>query len=121
MLTKTIENTSTTSIILQILGVAANEAWQDRRTDFRLPFFRPVLITMNDQTYSAFSRDISPSAIGLIHNMELPEGEVKIALPIKAGVTGELRARIVRCESCGHGWYTSGGEFFEINIAIVDA
>lgn len=121
MFTNTVESNSTTSIILQILGVAANEAWQDRRTDFRLPFFRPVLITTNDRTYSAFSRDISPTAIGLIHTMELPEGEVKIALPIKAGATGELRARIVRCESCGHGWYTSGGEFFEINIAPTNA
>jgi hypothetical protein len=101
--------TKTNQIIHELVAVAANE--QDRRGESRVAFFRPVSVRINGKSYSAFSRDISASAIGLIHNMELPLGEVEITVPAEKGRTVKLQARIERCESCGEGWYMSGGEF----------
>jgi PilZ domain len=110
--------TKSNQIIRQLLSTAAREAWQDRRGEFRFAFFRPVSIVMNGKSYSAFSRDISPSAIGLLHNMELPPGEVEITVPTEMGRTVSLRARIGRCDSYSQGWYISGGEFTGIKAAL---
>jgi hypothetical protein len=67
-----------------------------------------VSVRVNGQSLSAFTREISVSSIGLLHNMELPLKEVEI---IVAGKQQVLRACIERCESCGEGWYLSGGTF----------
>jgi PilZ domain len=113
--------TKTSQNVQQLLSMAAKEAWQDRRAEFRFAFFRPVSLEMNGKTYAAFSRDISLSAIGLIHNMELPLGKVEITVPTESGRTVKLKARIERCESCGPGWYISGGEFTGIKAALINA
>ena len=99
--------------ILQLLSIAERDAW-NHRSEIRFAFFRPVSIQMNGKSYSAFSRDISASDIGLMHNMELPSGEVEIAIPADTGHTVKLQVRIEWCESCGEGWYISGGKFSEI-------
>jgi PilZ domain len=103
--------TKTRDAVRELLSTAAKEAWQDRRGEFRFAFFRPVSIQAGGQTYSAFSRDISLSAIGLLHSMELPVGEIEIVVPTESGRSAKLRAHIGRCDSCGQGWYISGGEF----------
>jgi len=112
--------TKTSQIVQQLLSMAAKEAWQDRRAEFRFAFFRPVSIEMNGKSYSAFSRDISLSGIGLIHNMDLPLGQVEITVPTEMGRTVKLKARIQRCESCGPGWYISGGEFIGVKAAFIN-
>jgi hypothetical protein len=84
----------------------------DRRSEPRYPFFRPVSVRFDGKNFSAFTREISVSSIGLLHNMELPLEEVEI---IVAGKQQVLRAWIERCESCGEGWYLSGGTFVGID------
>jgi hypothetical protein len=84
----------------------------DRRSEPRYPFFRPVSVRFDGHSFSAFTREISTSGIGLLHYMELPLQEVEIIL---AGKQQTLRARIERCEACGEGWYISGGTFVDID------
>jgi hypothetical protein len=82
---------------------------KDRRSEARFPFMRSVSIQMDGNCYSAFTRESSASAIGLLHNIELPLGEVEIVVAIKTGQKNSLSVRIEQCEPCGDGWYISGG------------
>lgn len=72
----------------------------DRRAERRFPFFRPASILVDGYTFSAFTRDISSSAIGLLHNVELPLKEVEIVFD---GHRQRLKAQVQRCEPCGEG------------------
>jgi hypothetical protein len=53
--------------------------------------------------------------------MVLPVGDVEITIPTELGRTVKLQARIERCDSCGEGWYISGGEFIGIKAASIYA
>ena len=110
MLTKTKKNMAPLNIVRQLLIQAEADAKRDRRTEPRYPFFRSVSIQMDGRSYSAFTREISTSSIGLLHNVELPLCEVEIVISTEAAQKDSLRVRIDRCESCGDGWYISGGE-----------
>jgi hypothetical protein len=98
----------------RLLIQAEAEAKKDPRSGVRFPFFRVVSIEVDDRCYSAFSRDICVSSIGLLHNMELPLREVDVTIPIAADKKCKMRVRIERCEPCGEGWYISGGRFIGI-------
>jgi hypothetical protein len=105
--------------IYQLLVEAQSKENKDRRRDVRYAFFRPVTIEVDDgHRYSAFSREISASGIGLIHNVELPEGEVEITVSSEQGYSIRVRTKIVWCQSCGEGWYISGGRFAGIASVI---
>jgi hypothetical protein len=88
----------------------------ERREETRHPFFRPVTIALDagrGLKLSAFSREISASGIGLLHNMPLPAGEVQVTIERCAGGTATIRAEIIWCQPCGEGWYLSGARFLE--------
>jgi hypothetical protein len=105
--------------IRQLYIEAGNSAKRDRRSDVRFSFFRAVTIELPDgQHLSAFSRDISSSAIGLLHDRELPRGEIVLSIPTQQGFAVRVRVRIARCESCGAGWYISGGEFVGVPTVV---
>ncbi len=105
--------------IYQLIVEAQSKENKDRRRDVRYAFFRPVSIEVDDgHRYSAFSREISASGIGLIHNVELPEGEVEITVSSEQGYSIRVRTKIVWCQSCGEGWYISGGRFAGIASVI---
>ncbi|REK09104.1 MAG: PilZ domain-containing protein [Planctomycetota bacterium] len=98
--------------IYQLIVEAKAALRADRRSDVRYAFFRPVSLEMDDgHRYSAFTREISETGIGLIHNMDLPEGEVEISVRSDGGYSIRVRTRIVWCRACGEGWYISGGRF----------
>lgn len=92
-------------LMCRLLLQAEADFKNDRRSEPRYPFFRSVSIRVDGQNFSAFTREISASAIGLLHDMELPKKEVGILV---AGQRQALRARIEHCEPCGAGWYISG-------------
>ena len=101
--------------IYQLIVEAKAALKTDRRAEVRYAFFRPVSIEMDDgHRYSAFTREISETGIGLIHNMDLPEGEVEISIRSDCGYSIRVRTRIVWCQACGEGWYISGGRFIGI-------
>ena len=111
MTTKT--NKSQDAVIQRLVGEAKKTTEKDRRARERYPFFKPVAIHLDGRCYSAFSRDISVSAVGLLHHMSLPAREVEISIPIDAMRTTKLRIRVGACEPCGAGWFLSYGEFVE--------
>ena len=95
--------------IYSLLVEAQANDKREAKWGLRYPFFHNVSIRTGAGTcYSAFSRDISEQGIGLLHNFELPLGEVGIAISSKQGYSVPLRARIAWCRSCGEGWYISG-------------
>ena len=105
--------------IYQLIVEAQSKENKDRRRDVRYAFFRPVSIEVDDgHRYSAFSREISASGIGLIHNVELSHGEVEITVSSERGYSIRVRTKIAWCQSCGEGWYISGGRFVGIASVI---
>ena len=101
--------------IRQFINEAQAALRSDRRDQVRYPFFRPVSIELADgHQYSAFTREISETGIGLIHNIDLNDREVEISIPGEGGYSIRVRTRIVWCQACGEGWFISGGQFVGI-------
>ena len=112
MPTKTTTNTNSEGLMGELLMLAEAEFKNDRRSEMRFPFFRPVSIQVDDHSFSAFTREICNSGMGLLHSMELPLEEVVIKF---ADRPQQLRLQIEQCESIGEGWYISGGKLVDKN------
>ncbi len=94
----------------------AKAAEQDRRHHGRLPFFQPAFINLDKkQTFSVFTRDISPDGMGLLHNKPIEPQIVNLAVHCSNGTIVEIRLDLDWCLSCGEGWYISGGGFMGSN------
>jgi len=101
--------------IFQLIVEAKAALKLDRRAEVRYAFLRPVSIELDDgHRYSAFTREISETGIGLIHNMDIPEGEIEISIRSDCGYSIRVRTCVVWCQACGEGWYISGGRFVGI-------
>ncbi|MGD9720393.1 MAG: hypothetical protein AB7O59_06825 [Pirellulales bacterium] len=101
--------------IMQLVVEAENEAKGDRRTIARFPFFRPVWIRMPGAfRRRAFSREISAEGIGLIHDFDIPPGEVELSILSRDGYLVVVTTRIDWCRFCGDDWHISGGEFVRL-------
>lgn len=87
-----------------------------RRSELRRPFCRPLSILRNDGStiLSAYSRDISPKGIGLMHSFPLEAGEVIIQIPSCSGKPVRVRTEIRWCRSITSEWHVSGGQFLEL-------
>lgn len=99
--------------IVDLLCKAQAENQIERRQIERHPFFYPVSIAPAeaDQIYSAFSRDISATGMGFLHNMPLGLGHVNVTIHSDGAPEAALSGEIVWCKPCGEGWYTSGMRF----------
>ena len=101
-------------VVPDLVLEASSTELSDRRAEARYPFFHPVTIMPSDdpqKSFSAFSREISLSGIGLLHNMPIERGDVTLAVRRSDDLYATLRVSIVWCQSCGEGWYLSGGYF----------
>jgi hypothetical protein len=97
-----------------LVEARANDQREDR-WGIRYPFFRAVTVTTEEgEEIRAFSRDISASGIGLLHNTEIPTGVVDIRIKSARGFTVDVQTRIFWCQSCGEGWHISGGQFMGV-------
>jgi hypothetical protein len=97
-------------------------ATANRRLMKRYPFFRQATITIGGSTtLSAFSRDISPSGVGLLHSMPLEPGQVTVKLAWGKGSQIDVRTEIRWCRAAGEGWYLSGGRFLRLSVRQVTA
>ncbi len=112
MSTKTSKSTSSDGLMGELLVLAEAEFKNDRRSEVRFPFFRPVSVQVDNHSFSAFTREICESGMGLLHSMELPLEEVVITI---AERPQQLRLQIEQCESIGEGWYISGGKVVDKN------
>src|SRR5262245_39797955 len=90
--------------IHQLISEALCENKHDRRREPRYPFFRRISVGLKDgHRHSAFTREISASGIGLVHNVEFLPGEVELSIPSEQGCVVRVRTRIVWCQPCGDG------------------
>jgi len=96
--------------IRDLVAAARTNRAHEARSEARYPLFRPVSLDMNNRSYSAFTREITNTGIGLLHNFEVPLGDVELSFSNKLEHFN-IPMRIVWCRSCGQGWYVSGGEF----------
>jgi hypothetical protein len=103
--------------VLRLLSAARSEEPLERRGEPRYPFFRPISVLLDGaqrRQYSAFSREISKSGIGLLHNMPLEPAEVTLAILGPVGEVCRFRTQLVWCRPCGEGWYLTGGRFVDV-------
>jgi hypothetical protein len=103
--------------VRQLLDEAKQQVYRElieRRSKVRYPFFRPVTLSVDQNAsrrLSVFTRDISRSGVGLLHNMPLEQVDATLTIPSDYGNESIMRIRIAWCRPCGEGWYVSGAEF----------
>jgi hypothetical protein len=111
----TLDRKRVREIVHQLLDEARAQELADRRAEMRHPFFAPVDVRIDDTSHlSAFSREISPLGIGLLHNEPLAPETVTLRLRGPGGTTLAVQTQILWCRPCGEGWYLSGGRFLQL-------
>jgi hypothetical protein len=105
---KAYESVHSNELVAELLRQAKADFENDRRAEQRFPFFHPISIQVDDRSFSAFTREIGASGIGLLQNMELPLQDVMVTIP---GRGPNVPLRIEWCAPIGEGWYISGGSF----------
>lgn len=97
----------------------------ERRTDSRLPFQRAVEVfalsddgdisDCSDQTaITAYTRDISASGVGLLHDQAIHSRRVLLNFQLLGGETIGLVASLTWCRYIGDFWYSSGGRLIGV-------
>lgn len=102
---------SSQQVIERWLENAAYTKHCNKRHGARYPLFRPVTIGVGisqEIEISAFSRDISPTGIGLLHRANLPLQDVALKIETTRGRMVQCQATVVWSKPCGDGWYLSG-------------
>lgn len=119
-MTTAIESTASLGATMYELFHDARDAFEtETRLEMRYSFLRVVTLRVGDQVHSAFSREISRTGIGLLHNCELPLNEVEVAIPTDRGADAHIHVQLHWQKPVGQGWYISGGEFVEIKDICV--
>ena len=70
-------------VVDRLLKEPREAAAREARGEPRQPFFRPVSLSLRNgpvEELSAFTREISASGVGLLHNAPVPSGETVITL-----------------------------------------
>lgn len=97
-----------------LLHEARSDDQCDRRGSARYPFFRPVTLAAADGSLAsclAFTRELSLTGIGLMHDRKLATGLVTVKLERQSVAAVRLPVEVLWCRPVGHGWYLSGGRF----------
>jgi hypothetical protein len=103
------------NVMRPLLLEARDEDARDNPGGARYPFFRPVSVQLDDGCrLSAFTRDLSPHGIGLMHPTSLPLEEVVIRIATGRGYYVAVRTAITWCGPCGDAFYLSRGHFMAI-------
>ena len=90
---------------------------EERRGELRVPFFRPLSITFpgdSPRTVTAFSRDLSPTGIGLVHCAPIETGEAVVTVPVTEDESLSFWTEIRWVQPLGEDWYISGGRFLRV-------
>jgi len=89
----------------------------ERRSIVREHFVRPVTITLiNQESFSAFSRNFSPEGIGLISDRPVKEKDTaKLGVYRLKGKPAVIVAECRWCKPYGESWYLSGWHFVKVD------
>lgn len=99
------------AVVERLVELASEQRGWERRQEPRHPFFRRATIVRESSPgtrLSAFTREVSLGGIGLLHDYPLPQETVRV---IVSGESKPLTVEIRWCQSCGDGWFISGGRF----------
>jgi len=95
----------------RLVNEAQDEMDFQRRNEVRYPFFRPVkVINADGSQFSALSRNISETGIGLIHHCDTRPTTVSLLISCRSGEQVKVGARIRWSRPIGDDWFISGGE-----------
>src|SRR4051812_18425205 len=67
MPTKSKKSSNSEGLMSDLLLLAEADFKDDRRSEKRYPFFRAASVQMDNRSFSAFTREISASGLGLLH------------------------------------------------------
>ncbi|MEZ6118260.1 MAG: hypothetical protein R3C28_17050 [Pirellulaceae bacterium] len=98
---------------IQRLLQHAHRVDSERRSEGRTSLLQPVIVKPQTDQHSltAFSRDVSSSGIGLLHQFPLPPQSVTIYTNLEESEICQIDVEIQWCLPCSEGWYISGGRF----------
>ncbi len=102
--------------IEQLILEAQRARFNERRTEPRHAFVRPVLIFEGDALgFPGFSRDLSNLGIGVVTEKEYPLGSIAV-LRIHSTISYPvfLRSEVRWCDPYGKGWYLIGWKFLSV-------
>lgn len=84
----------------------------ESRASHREPFAGCVSITIDGDESHAFSRNISPTGVGLITAKNIPlSTNATLGIERLDGTTVDVIAKCRWCEEFGRNWYACGWEF----------
>jgi len=98
------------AVVYDLLHEARDSYELETRSEMRYSFCRLVTVQIGTATYSALTREVSQSGMGLLHRGELPLAEADITVPTEHA-TLRVRLQVRWCKRVGEGWFISGGEF----------
>ncbi len=101
------------SIASLLMDIVHNQG-VERRVEPRHPFVQSVSLTvdgMSNDSLVVFTREISASGIGLLHNAKLDTGTIELTFDSPTGNTCRIATEIIWCRALTEGWYISGGRF----------
>jgi len=104
-------------------------AYDDRRSESRAPLSMPVKVTplprdpakaelSELQPFTAYTRDISPRGVGLLHDRPIRDGEVLLTFDLLTGETVSLIADLTWCRREEDHRYSAGGEIIEVATPV---
>ncbi len=99
---------------------AAGERSNSRRQFTRLPFFHRATVRiegLETTEISAFTKDISRTGIGLIHDVKLDSRTVTVEIQSVGGTVATVQAETVWSKPIGEGWNVSGMRFVGLSVS----
>ena len=96
--------------IRKLLADEMNEPVSERRAIKRRPFMRPVFVQFGrDEKMLAFSKNVSPLGVGLVHAKPCAERRVAtLTFQLLNGSEVAVRGVSRWCQQFGSHWYLSG-------------
>ena len=99
--------------INKLILEAQRAKYNERRTEPRHPFVRPVRMYLGKEpAVLAFSKDMSKQGIGLVNNMELEVGTIAVLTIHSISHTPvTLKCELRWADKFGKGWFLTGWKF----------
>ncbi len=114
------DSQSTDQTIERWLKEASIANSYNKREHTRYPFFRAVTVNIgvpHETEIFAFSRDISPNGIGLLHRVNLPSQQLNLTIQTIGGTFVTFQAELAWTKPYGNGWHLSGMRATDMSAA----
>lgn len=87
----------------------------ERRNRRRYPFFRPISLSLGDDSRAGFCRDVSRGGMGLLHMQPIESGSVvTVSMATRRVAHLDLRCEVRWCSQLGERCFLSGVSFCDL-------